>query len=55
MAAEALTLGKYHYWDDYEDDNIKRFHFFAGSDGKDHHIDFSPYHRPSEEELEAVR
>ena len=38
MAAEALTLGKYHYWDDYEDDNIKRFHFFAGSVGKYHHI-----------------
>jgi len=55
MAAEALTLGKYHYWDDYEDDCTKRFHYFTGSDGKDHHIDFSPYHRPTKDELEAVR
>ena len=55
MAVEALTLGKYHYWDEHEEDNIKRFHFFAGSDGKDHHIDFSPYHRPSAAEQEAVR
>jgi len=54
MNAE-LILGKYHYWDDYEDDCTKRFHFFAGSDGKDHHIDFSPYHRPTAPELEAVR
>jgi len=51
----ALTLGKYHYWDDYEDDCTKRFHYFTGSDGQDHHIDFSPYHRPTEPELEAVR
>ena len=56
-----LTLGKYHYWDEVEEmeeghvDNIKRFHFMNGSDGTEHHIDFSPYHRPSEEELEAVR
>ena len=55
MATEALTLGKYHYWDDYEDDCTKRFHYFTGSDGQDHHIDFSPYHRPTEPELEAVR
>ena len=50
-----LTLGKYHYWDDYESDNIKRFHFMTGSDGEDHHIDFSPYYRPTEKDLEAVR
>jgi|TARA_Y100001949_G_scaffold92370_1_gene78082 hypothetical protein len=50
-----LTLGKYHYWDEVEDDNIKRFHFMDGSDGTEHHIDFSPYHKPTEEELEAVR
>ena len=50
-----LTVSKYHYWDDYEDDCTKRFHYFTGSDGQDHHIDFSPYHRPTEAELEAVR
>ena len=49
-----LTLGQYHYWDDYEDDNIKRFHFMSGSDGKEHHIDFSPYHSPNGDELTAV-
>ena len=26
-----------------------------GSDGTDHHIDFSPYHKPTAPELEAVR
>ena len=51
---EALTVSKYHYWDDYEDDCTKRFHFFTGSDGKDHHIDFSPYHSPNGAELSAV-
>ena len=55
MTEERLALGKYHYWDEVEDDNIKRFHFMDGSDGTEHHIDFSPYHRPTEEELEAVR
>ena len=50
-----LTLGKYHYWDDYESDNIKRFHFMTGSDGEDHHIDFSPYYRPTEKDLESIR
>ena len=54
MNAE-LTLGKYHYLDENLGDNIKRFHFFEGSDGQDHHVDFSPYHNPTEEELEAVR
>ena len=50
-----LTLGKYHYWDDYEDDNIKRFHFFEDEKtGKDIHIDFSPYHSPNGDELTAV-
>jgi hypothetical protein len=55
ISTNSLTLGKYHYWDEVEDDNIKRFHYMHGSDGTDHHIDFSPYHRPTEEELEAVR
>jgi len=50
-----LTLGKYHYWDEYEDDNTKRFHFMTGSDGEDHHIDFSPYYEPIEKDLEALR
>ena len=50
-----LTLGKYHYWDEVENDNIKRFHFMQGSDGTDHHIDFSPYHKPTDVEIEAVR
>jgi hypothetical protein len=50
-----LTLGQYHYWDDYEDDNIKRFHFMTGNDGKEHHIDFSPYYKVSEHDLDAVR
>ena len=50
-----LTLGKYHYWDDYEDDNVKRFHFMSGNDGEEHHIDFSPYHKPTEAEINAVR
>ena len=54
MNAE-ITLGKYHYWDENLGDNIKRFHFFEDNNGKDVHIDFSPYHHPSEEELEAVR
>ena len=49
-----LTLGKYHYWDDYEDDNIKRFHFMSGSDGEEHHIDFSPYYVVTEADIEAV-
>ena len=53
--AETLVLGQYHYWDEYEDDNIKRFHFFEDNTGSDHHIDFSPYHRPTAPELEAVR
>ena len=54
MAAE-LTLGKYHYWDENLGDNIKRFHFFEDNNGKDHHIDFSPYYSPTESELDAVR
>ena len=54
MAAE-LTLGKYHYWDENLGDNIKRFHFFEDNNGEDVHIDFSPYHSPSEDELDAVR
>ena len=54
MNAE-LTLGKYHYWDEVEEDNIKRFHFMHGSDGTDHHIDFSPYYYPTDGELDAVR
>jgi len=54
MNAE-LTLDKYHYWDEVEEDNIKRFHFMHGSDGTDYHIDFSPYYKPTEWELEAVR
>mgnify|MGYP006157648769 CR=1 FL=1 len=54
MNAE-LTLGKYHYWDEVEDDNIKRFHFMQDNNGKDHHIDFSPYYKPTEWEFEAVR
>ena len=49
-----LTLGKYHYWDDYEDDNIKRFHFFEDNKGKDIHIDFSPYYMVVPEDIEAV-
>ena len=41
--------------DDYEDDNIKRFHFFEDEKtGKDIHIDFSPYHSPNGDELTAV-
>ena len=55
ISTNSLTLGKYHYWDEVEDDNIKRFHSMDGSDGSEHSIDFSPYHRPTEEELEAVR
>ena len=54
MVAE-LTLGKYHYWDENLGDNIKRFHFFEDNNGEDIHIDFSPYHSPSEAELDAVR
>ena len=50
-----LTLGKYHYWDEYEDDNIKRFHFMTGSDGEDHHIEFCHYYTPTEKDLEALR
>ena len=50
-----LTLGQYHYWDEHEDDNIKRFHFMTGSDGEDHHIDFSPYYTPTDKDLEALR
>ena len=49
-----LTLGKYHYWDDYEDDNTKRFHFMTGSDGEDHHIQFSPYYMVVPEDIDAV-
>ena len=49
-----LTLDKYHYWDDYEDDNIKRFHFFEDDKGKDIHIDFSPYYMVVPEDIEAV-
>ena len=52
---DGLTLDAYHHWDEYEDDNIKRFHFMTGSDGEDHHIDFSPYYRPTEKDLEALR
>ena len=54
MAVE-LTLGKYHYWDENLGDNIKRFHFFEDNNGNDVHIDFSPYHNPTEAELDAVR
>ena len=50
-----LTLGKYHYWDEVEEDNIKRFHFMNGSDGTEHHIDFSPYYTVTEADKEAVR
>ena len=51
-----LTLGKYHYWDENLGDNIKRFHFFEDEKtGKDVHIDFSPYHKPTEAEINAVR
>ena len=50
-----FTLGKYHYWDDYEDDNIKRFHFFEDNNGNDVHIDFSPYYKVTEHDKEAVR
>ena len=53
MNAE-FTLSKYHYWDDYEDDNTKRFHFMTGSDGEEHHIDFSPYYMVVPEDIEAV-
>lgn len=53
--AETLVLGQYHYWDEHEEDNIKRFHFFEDNTGTDHHIDFSPYYNPTEEELDAVR
>ena len=49
-----FTLGKYHYWDDYEDDNIKRFHFFEDNKGEDIHIDFSPYYMVVPEDIEAV-
>ena len=55
IMAEGLTLGQYHYWDDYDDDCTKRFHFFVGSDGKDHHIDFSPYYMVVPEDIEAVQ
>ena len=51
---QLMTVSKYHYWDEHEDDNIKRFHFMSGSDGQEHHIDFSPYHRPTTAELSAV-
>ena len=54
MNAE-LTLGQYHYWDDYEDDNIKRFHFFEDNHGNDVHIDFSPYYKVTEHDKDAVR
>lgn len=51
-----LELKRYHYWDDYEDDNVKRFHFFEDNKGnKEVHIDFSPYYYPTEAELDAVR
>ena len=53
MTAE-LTVSKYHYWDEHEDDNIKRFHFMSGSDGKEHFINFSPYYKPTGAELSAV-
>ncbi len=53
MNAE-LTLGKYHYWDDYMDDNIKRFHFFEDNKGKDVHIDFSPYYIVTPTDIELV-
>ena len=53
---DELELKKYHFWDDYEDDNIKRFHFFEDNKGnKEVHIDFSPYYYPTEAELDAVR
>ena len=50
-----LTMGKYHYWDEFEDDNTKRFHYMEGSDGKNYHIDFSPYYRPTDKDLESLR
>ena len=49
-----LTLGKYHYWDENLGDNIKRFHFFEDNNGKDVHIDFSPYYMVVPEDIEAV-
>ena len=52
---EGFALGKYHYWDEYEDDNVKRFHFMVDNNGNDIHIDFSPYYRPIESDLYAVR
>ena len=52
---KVFALGKYHYWDEYEDDNVKRFHFFEDNKGNDLHIDFSPYYKPTDGELEAVR
>jgi|TARA_B110001454_G_C12479066_1_gene333573 hypothetical protein len=54
MNAE-LTLGKYHYWDEYIGDNIKRFHFMEDNNGTDIHIDFSPYYKPTKADLESVR
>ena len=50
-----LTLGKYHYWDENLGDNIKRFHFFEDNNGKDVHIDFSPYYTVTEHDEDAVR
>jgi hypothetical protein len=39
---------KYVPWDDYEDDNIKRFHDVVAPDGSNLHIDLSPYERLNE-------
>ena len=49
-----LTISKYHYWDEHEDDCTKRFHYFSDSDGKDHAMHFSPYYMVVPEDIEAV-
>jgi hypothetical protein len=38
-------------WDEYEEDNIKRWHEFVSLDGQIIHCDFSPYARMSEEDV----
>ena len=50
-----LILTDYYYWDDLMDDNKKRFHYMKDSNGVEPHIDFSPYHYPTDEEIDAVR
>ena len=55
MNTQELTLGRYFFEDHYEDDNIKRFHFFEDHKGDPIHIDFSPYYTVTEHDKDAVR